>query len=465
MTDLALLSALELAQAIRQGTVSPLDVTTTFLEQIEQHNETVGAFCHVAAETALSVAKLQTEQLAQVDSTDYLPPFFGVPTAIKDLNQIQGMPTSYGVATLRDKVAEYDDGVVMRLKQAGFNFLGKTTTSQLGTMPYTEPPGFLPSRNPWHLDHTAGGSSGGAAAAVAAGFCPIAQGSDGGGSLRGPGSCCGLVGFKPSRGRVSFAPVGDFQSGIASNGPLSRTVLDAAALLDVMAGYMTGDPYWLPKPDVAFWETAQKSPRPLRLAYHFSMPPFSSTATVQHGVKTAIAKLETAGHHLEEACFDASALVEPFSIIWKSGVGASGLPLQLLETLNQWLGEESVSAGDYLRAVQTMHVLSRQIVGFMEQYDALILPVFSHQPPKVGEWSHLKPVDTVQKIIEWIAPCPPSNAAGLPAIAIPVGFDDQGLPLSVQIVGKPAADATVLALAHQLEQLLKFPRQLPALFE
>ena len=464
MTELALQTALDLAQSIRKRELSPLEVTEYFLDRIVQQDQIVGSFCHLASETAIATAKAQTEQLSKISDPSNLPPFFGIPIGIKDLNTVAGMPVSYGVAALKDHIAERDDGVVTKLKQAGFVILGKTSTSQIGTFPYTEPPGFLPTRNPWHLDHTAGGSSGGSAAAVAAGFCPIAQGSDGGGSLRGPASCCGLVGFKPSRGRISNAPVGDYQSGIASQGPLSRTVLEAAAMVDVMGGYMTGDPYWLPKPKMPFFESTQQSPQKLRIAYHFSMLPFISTPTIQQGVKTAIATCETLGHHLEDAFFEAGELVEPFITIWKAVVGASGIPLPLLEPINQWLAETSGTAGEYLQAVRQMQIISRQIVTFMLQYDALILPVYSHQPPKVGAWSHIGPAETVQKIIEWVAPCPPFNASGLPAIAIPVGFDDQGLPLSVQIIGKPAADATVLALAYQLEQQLNFPRQLPAQF-
>jgi len=464
MTELALQTALDLAQSIRKRELSPLEVTTYFLERIAKQDHIANNFCYVATETAIATAQEQTEQLSNTSDLSTLPPFFGVPIGIKDLTAVAGMPVSYGVAALKGYIADRDDGVVTKLKQAGFVILGKTATSQIGTFPYTEPPGFLPSRNPWHLDHTAGGSSGGSAAAVAAGFCPIAQGSDGGGSLRGPASCCGLVGFKPSRGRISNAPVGDYQSGIASNGPLSRTVLEAAALLDVMAGYITGDPYWLPLPEMPFVESTRRSPQKLRIAYHFSVPPFPSTAAIQRGVKTAIAACEALGHNLEEACFDAGELVKPFITIWKAGVGAAGIPLPLLEPVNQWLGETSGTAGDYLQAVRQMQVISRQIVAFMGQYDALILPVYSHQPPKIGQWSHLGPAETVQKIIEWVAPCPPFNASGLPAIAIPVGFDDQGLPLSVQIIGKPAADATVLALAHQLEQQVNFPRLLPAQF-
>ncbi len=465
MTDFSPLSALEIAQLIRSKQISPLEITQYYLDRLDAHDQIVGSFCYLAREMAIADAKQKTEYLAGLTNLDPLPPFFGVPIAIKDLNSVAGMPVSYGVAALKENIAEYDDGVVSKIKAAGFTILGKTTTSQLGSFPYTEPPGFLPPRNPWHLDHTAGGSSGGSAAAVAAGFVPIAQGSDGGGSVRTPAACCGLVGFKPSRGRVSQAPVGDYQSGIATHGPLSRTVLDAAALLDVMEGYITGDPYWLPSPDRPFLETTRIDPGKLRLAYGLSLAPFPSSDPIQTGVARAIAACEALGHELIESCFDATALIEPFAEIWKAGVGASGLPLPLLEPVNQWLGETSGTAGDYLRGVRQMQVISRQIVAFLEQYDALILPVFSHQPPQVGEWGHLPPGDVVQRIIQWIAPCPPANAAGLPAIAIPVGFDDQGLPLSVQIIGKPAADALVLALAHQLEQQLNFPRQLPPQFQ
>ncbi|MFM1842299.1 MAG: putative amidase, partial [Cyanobacteriota bacterium] len=312
MTELALQTALDLAQSIRKRELSPLELTQYFLDRIAQRDHVIGGFCHVAPEMAIATAQAQTEQLGRTDDFNNLPPFFGVPIGIKDLNAVVGMPVSYGVAALKDHIADRDDGVVKKLKQAGFVILGKTTTSQIGTFPYTEPPGFLPSRNPWHLDHTAGGSSGGSGAAVAAGFCPIAQGSDGGGSLRGPASCCGLVGFKPSRGRISNAPVGDYQSGIASNGPLSRTVLDAAVLVDVMGGYITGDPYWLPQPEIPFLQSTQDALPRLRIAYHLTLPPFSSSSVVQGGVKTAIAACGELGHILEEACFEAGELVEPF---------------------------------------------------------------------------------------------------------------------------------------------------------
>ena len=465
MSNFALTSALDLAQQIRRKEISPLELTHFFLNRIESHNPKLGSFSYLAAEAAIADATQKTEQLGKIRDPQQLPPFFGVPTSIKDLNAVAGMPTSYGVAGLQGNISAYDDGVVTRIKQAGFIILGKTATSELGSFPYTETPGLPPVRNPWHLDYTAGGSSGGAAAAVAAGFCAIAQGSDGGGSVRGPASCCGLVGLKPSRGRISLAPVGDYQSGIAVAGPLARTVADAAAWLDVLAGYTTGDPYWLPEPEVSFLEASRQTPTKLRLAYAFTVPPFTAVDEVcQRGVKWAIAELEAMGHHLEEACFSGEGLVESFTQIWQAGVGATGLPLAMLSPVNRWLGETSGSAGDYLQAVRQMQVLSRQIVAFFDQFDALILPVYGHQPIKIGEWADLSPAQTVEKIIHWISPCPPANATGLPAIAIPVGFDEKGLPYSVQILGKPADEATILAIASQLEGVSHFTQTVPKLF-
>lgn len=465
MHDLAFVSALELAQKIRQREISPLELTQFFLNRIEQYDSRLGSFFHVAAEMAIADAREKTEKLATLSDLNQLPPFFGVPTAIKDLNSVMGMPVTYGVAALKDNIGLYDDGVVSRMKQAGFVILGKTATSELGSFPYTETPNFLPTRNPWHLDYTAGGSSGGSAAAVAAGLCPIAQGSDGGGSVRGPAACCGLVGIKPSRGRVSLAPVGEFQSGIAAIGPLARTVADAAALLDVMSGYITGDPYWLPDPEIPFVEAVGQSIPQLRIAFAYGVPPFADTdAAGKLGVDTTVRYLESLGHQIESVCFDGQGLVEPFTKIWQSGVVAAGLPLELLSPVNRWLGEQSLSAGDYLQATRQMHVISRQIVGFFTEFDILVLPVYGHQPIKIGEWADLDSAETIQKIIEWVSPCPPCNASGLPAIALPVGWDEIGLPIGVQLIGKPADEATLIALAAQLEAMTPERSRRPADF-
>ncbi|HEY9659088.1 MAG TPA: amidase, partial [Allocoleopsis sp.] len=267
--DLAFASALEQADLIRRKELSPLELTQLYLKRIQQLDGQLGSFFTVIADQAIADAEVKTEQLAQ-NSSD-LPPFFGVPIAIKDLNAVAGVPFTCGSKALQGYIAPYDDGIVTRIRQAGCVILGKTATSEMGSLPYTEPDGFLPARNPWNLDHTAGGSSGGAAAAVAAGLLPIAQGSDGGGSIRIPACCCGIVGIKPARGRVSYAPIGDALSGLATNGSLGRTVADAAALLDVMSGYIPGDPYWLPDPEIPFVEVAQRAAQaplsPLRIAF------------------------------------------------------------------------------------------------------------------------------------------------------------------------------------------------------
>ncbi|NEP22926.1 amidase family protein [Moorena sp. SIO3I6] len=450
--DLAFTPALDQAQLIRKGEISPLELVQLYLERIEALNPQLGSYFTVASEMALADAKAKTEQLAQTTDTSKLPPFFGVPIAIKDLRAVEGLPCSFGVAALKDNIANYDDGVITRIKQAGFIILGKTATSELGSLPYTEPPGFPPARNPWNLDYTPGGSSGGSAAAVAAGLSPIAQGSDGGGSLRGPAFCCGLVAIKPTRGRISSAPVGDFQSGIASIGPMARTVADAAALLDVMSGYITGDPYWLPDPEISFLEATHQQLDNLRISFATSIKPMGEASAVcEKIVVETVQRLEGMGHLVERGCPDFSDIVEPFKTVWQAGVTSAGIPLEALSPINRWIAEQSGTAGEYLQAVTKLQIIARQIVGFFNNYDVLVLPTYLHPPIRVGEWDDLSYEETLENIINWIGPCPPFNATGLPAIAIPVGFDDKGLPVGIQLVGPPASEATLLALAAQLE--------------
>ncbi|MBF2049138.1 MAG: amidase [Elainella sp. C42_A2020_010] len=452
-TDLAFASALTQAQLIRSREISPLDLVSLYLDRIQQLDSQLGSYVTVIADQALADAKAKTEQMAAANSD--LPPFFGVPIAIKDLTAVQGVRCTYGSPALLDNVSAYDDAVVARIKQAGFVILGKTSVSELGSLPYTEPVGLPVARNPWNLDHTAGGSSGGAAAAVAAGLCPIAQGSDGGGSVRGPAFCCGLVGLKPARGRVSFAPVGDHQSGIGVNGVLARTVADAAALLDVLAGYVVGDPYWLPDPERPFLQSARPNAttsRAYRIAYTTEVLPIGKAdPDCQQAVLDTAHHLEQLGHQLEANCPDFSGLEEPFVVIWRAGVATAGLPAEVLSPLNRWLLSQQDSSGTYLKAVWAMQMVARRLVSFFEQYDALLLPVYLHPAIQVNEWGELPPEETLQRIIHWIAPCPPANATGQPAIAIPTGLSSTGLPVGVQLIGRPADEATILALAAQIE--------------
>ncbi|MDB9379012.1 amidase family protein, partial [Nodularia sphaerocarpa] len=227
---------------------------------------------------------------------------------------------------------------------------------------------------------------------------------------------------------------------------------DAAALLDVMSGYFTGDPYWLPDPQPSFLAATTQKLGNLRIAFSTKIPPLGEAdANCQQGVMQTVKLLAEFGHTITEKCPDLTALVEPFQIVWQGGVAASGLPIEALQPMNQLLFSRTGSVGEYLRAVSQMQIVARQIVAFFDTVDILVLPVYLHSPIRVGEWANLSPAETFQKIIHWVAPCPAFNATGQPAIALPVGFDSNGLPMSVQLIGKPAAEATLISLAAQLE--------------
>ena len=463
--DLAFTSALDQADLIRRREISPLELTELYLRRIEQLNPKLGSYVWVMADQAIAEARAKTEHLAT--HPEDLPPFFGVPISIKDLNPIAGVPCSYGIALARKRIAEEDDGLMPIIREAGFVTLGKTATSQLGSLPYTEPPGFPPARNPWNLDFTPGGSSGGASSALAAGLCAIAQGSDGGGSLRGPASCCGLVGMKPSRGRVSFTPVGERLNGLATNGPLGRTVTDTAALLDVMAGYIVGDPYWLPNPDHSFLAATQQRPSTLRIGILTEFPPLGKAhPTCQTKVQETATLLESLGHHVETVePPDLSALIEPFTVAWQCVVSESNVPWFALERMNRWLLWRAwrIGSGAYLRAMANLQRVSRQIVQYFYPYDVVLTPTFLHPTIRVGEWQKLSSAKILENVIRWVAPCPPFNATGLPALSLPAGFDDNQVPIGVQLVGRPGADETILAVAAQIEAAQPWAHLKPAM--
>jgi amidase len=457
MTDLFFTTARNQAELIRAGKISPLELTKLYLDRIAQIDPQIGAFFVVAADRSLAIAKAQTAQLIKATN---LPPLFGLPTAIKDLNPVAGLPCSYGVAALKDQVAKADDGITTLVQQAGFNILGKTATPELASFPYTEPAGFSPTRNPWNLDYTPGGSSGGAAAAVAAGLLPIAVGSDGGGSLRGPAHCCGLVAIKPTRGRVSDAPTGDRLSGLAINGPLARNVQDAAILLDALAQRLPGDLYCLPTPVISFEAAAQQAPGSLRIAVCKSFPPFTNLDNVSGAAIDRVADiLSNLGHQLSTITLEVGALIDPFTTVWQTAVAASGIPLPALCEFNQWLHNRSGSAGEYLNALYQMQGIARQIVAQWQNFDVLLAPVYLHPTIKIGAWAQLAPAEIMAKIADWVSPCPIFNATGQPVVVLPV--DTTKLPLGVQLVGNLGAEALLISLAAQLEAQLppvSYPR-------
>lgn len=463
--DLAFTPAVEQARLIRAKEVSPLELTELYLRRIEHLNSQLGSYITVATDQAIADAKAKTEALA--GNPEDLPPFFGVPISIKDLNSVAGLPCTYGLKVLKNQIATEDDGVVQHIKQAGFIILGKTTPSEMGTLPYSEPDGFPPARNPWNLQHTPGGSSGGAAAALAAGLCAISQGSDAGGSIRGPAFCCGLVGIKPSRGRITMAPFGDRLSGIASNGPFGRTVADAAALLDAMSGYVAGDPYWLPSPPESFLSATTTPPQRLRIGFVTAVAPVGEATPVCRNAVLDTAKLlEALGHDVEPGALpDLSELIGPFTIIWQAVLDEARVPELVLGKMNRWLRSRArfASCGKYLRAVDAMQMVARRIVASLDHLDVLVLPTYMYPAIRVGEWARVRSPKALENIIGWIAPCPPFNASGQPAISIPTGFTDQGLPIGVQLVGRPAAETTLIALAAQLEAAKPWSHHRPSI--
>src|ERR1700682_4685814 len=250
-------SAIELASMVRSGEVSARELVQCSLDRIEELNPTLNAFVPVDADGALAAADL----LKPGDER----PFAGVPMAIKNTRPVKGLRLTYGCSLMADYVCDYDHNVTRRLRDAGFMIVGTTTLPEYGILPTSEARLFGPTRNPWDLQRTPGGSSGGAAAAVTAGIVPVAHGNDGGGSIRIPAACCGLVGLKATRGRVSVAPeLGD--SSLTIDGVLTRTVADTAAILDVLAGYEPGDATWAPPPSEPFAQSAATEPGTLRIA-------------------------------------------------------------------------------------------------------------------------------------------------------------------------------------------------------
>ncbi|HAL26408.1 MAG TPA: amidase, partial [Chloroflexi bacterium] len=313
MSDLHDLTALDAAAAVRCGGVSPVELVEHALERIARLDAQVGAFVTVTAEAARGQAKLAERAVRDADDRAVLPPLLGVPTAIKDLNLTAGIPTKLGSRAFADWVPDVDDHVVTLLRAAGTISLGKTATPEFGLPCYTETDIGPPARTPWDTSRLAGGSSGGAGAAVSSGFIPVAQGSDGGGSIRIPASVCGLVGLKTSRGRVSKGPMDIDSSRLSVYGPLARTVRDAAVFLDAVAIPQPGDPD--PLPPLPAGETflgwCKREPGPLRIGRYLDSPIQSEVdPQVRDAWEQAAALLASLGHEV----VDVAAPVPPEAI-------------------------------------------------------------------------------------------------------------------------------------------------------
>jgi amidase len=472
VTDLLLRSATALATLVHSGEVGARELVETSLRRIEQLDPAINAFTHVAAESALAAA----DAIGPGDPR----PFAGVPIAVKDNRPVVGMPLTMCSDLFGDYVARHDAFLVRRLRDAGFVIVGKTTLPEMGALPTTESRRFGPTRNPWDLDRTPGGSSGGSGAAVAAGMVPIAHGNDGGGSLRVPAACCGLVGLKPSRGRVSVGPDGG-QSFLGADGVLTRTVADTAATLDVLSGPEPGDAAWAPPPPGDYAELAQRDPGRLRVGLVMTPPIASANVdpVCAQAARDAAALLESLGHEVEELepPWSGLDLGGDFALMFGGGVafvtwiGSRVSRQQVTDAIVEpltWGLWELARDHDTIALMRTqsrLESVARSLITAMAPYDAVLTPALAARPLGIGEvhgrgpdpWDHFSRSGQFTPFTSVI------NVTGLPAIALPLYHGDDGLPTAVHLIGRPVEEHVLLSLATQLESALPWDARRPEL--
>ncbi len=451
------LTALEQADAVRAGTLSPVELVEHCLSRIEALDGEVGAFVTLTADTARAQAR---EAEAAVRRGDDLPPLFGVPLAVKDLDAVEGVPSRLGSVVTEGFVPTWSDTVVVRMREAGTISLGKTATPEFGLPCYTETD-LGTTRNPWDLRLSPGGSSGGAAAAVAAGMLPFAQGSDGGGSVRIPASVCGLFGIKVSRGRISRGPVLGDLTGLSWHGPLARTVADAAALLDAMAGPAAGDPHWAPPPAQTFLSAAREEPGRLRIGR--TRTPIVEDAEVHPHVveayEAASALLEELGHEVVDVPPPfGPELLPHFRVLWSVSAATAPVPPgqeDRLRPLTRWLRElgRGHSAVAFAAATAALQGAARRGIAATASCDVLLTPTLAQPPVPVGFFSDgVGPEEEFARMTRWTPFTAILNMTGQPAVSVPLHVSPDGLPIGVQLVGRPADELTLLRLSAQLEQ-------------
>ncbi|MDR7085202.1 amidase [Aeromicrobium panaciterrae] len=468
MAELHELDAIAQSEALRARDVSSVELVEHHLDRIASHSAALGAFITVTAEQALERAAIADAKLTAGDA----PAFTGVPIAIKDLTFTRDIPTSMGSVAMRDFVPPVNAYVVDLIEKAGFVSLGKTNTPEFGLSSYTDNDLIGPARTPWDTSRNAGGSSGGAAAAVAAGLVPLAQGSDGGGSIRIPASACGIIGFKPSRGRVSAGPLGSDWSGLAVDGPLTRTVRDAAALLDVLAHPMPGDIRPLPDPAIPYAEWSRREPGSLRIARW--------SATHLEGIEpgpdalaafdAAGALLESLGHEVVDIPNPFPQALEPqFNIIWSSGIAGVPLPPEAEATLRTntryWRARgATASAIELSQAMQFLEATTREVITGLQSYDALLTPTLA-LPPQPNEWFNESgdPIEDHHRELLFTPYTALYNMSGQPAASLPLHWSAEGLPIGVMLAAMPGQDGALFSLCAQLEAAAPWADRRPTL--
>ncbi|MGD0245914.1 MAG: amidase [Streptosporangiaceae bacterium] len=456
------LTMIELAAAIRSGELSPVVVTDHYLRRTTELNDQVGAFYTVTAELATEQAAEAEKAVAAAEDKAALPPLTGVPIPIKDLNMVAGVRQTLGSVAFENNVPDVDDNVVILLRQAGAVMTGKTATPEFGLPCYTETRIGPPARTPWDLSRSAGGSSGGAAAAVAAGLAPAAQGSDGGGSIRIPSSVCGLFGIKPSRGRVSEGPLVPDLAGLGVNGPLARTVADAALLLDVMAENFPGDMYTQPPLPAGetFLGYARREPGRLRIGRTLQNP--VEGAEVHPDCVAAYeqtsALLESLGHDVEDIGMPLGPDVVPFfETLWYAYATLAPLaPEQeeVLLPLTRYLRGRGVEvrAPELFFAQGYLQAVTRAALVTLNAYDAVLTPTLALPPRPVGWFDEVDPAQNFERQKLFTPYTALYNVSGQPAVNVPLYQNADGLPIGVMLAGRMGDEATLISLSAQLEQ-------------
>jgi amidase len=452
------LTALEQAAAIRAGELSPVELVIHYIERIHRLDRELGAFVTATPDLAVAEAKKAADL---VRAGGDLPPLLGVPIAIKDLAATAGIRTTLGSRLYAEHVPDTDAHSVALLRAAGTISLGKTNTPEFGTCCYTDNDITGPARSPWDTGCNAGGSSGGSAAAVAGGLVPFAHGSDGGGSLRIPASVCGLVGLKPSRGRVSVGPDGGENPGLSIQGPLARTVADAAAMLDALAIPMPGDAYWAPPLPAgeSFLGYAGRDPGRLRIGRYAAAAngavPAPECVAAWDDVSQLLAGL---GHEVEDIELPFRPdIVDCFNTVW--GVKSldpetSAAGEELLRPITRaWRAYGRTKSGaEYAAAVKLLQVRARQAVVATAAYDAVLTPTLGLPPQPLEFFAEDgDPLDNLRRQGAFTPYTGVYNMTGQPAISLPLHWTAAGAPIGVSLIGRPAGEGPLISLSAQLE--------------
>lgn len=464
-------SAHDLAAALRARELSPLEALDHHLARADLLDPRLNAFSFRDDERARDEARAAGERIATTP-VEELPPLCGVPVPIKDLNDVAGWPTSHGSRAVSDEPAAEDDPVVARLRQAGCVVMAKTATPELGTIAMTESYRFGPTRNPWDTDRTPGGSSGGAAAAVAAGMAPIAHASDGGGSIRIPASCCGLVGLKASRNRITS--VVEKLTAASTSGVVSRTVADTAAALDILSAVDPGAWNVAPPHGRAFADEVGEAPGRLRIrvtaANALGLEPAPACVDAVTAAADLLADL---GHDVVEAppsWPDPGEFLVGFLTVWATiSADVDYTDVELLEPHNLANRRQAEATGSiaYVESVSMLQRASRAFVAqFGADVDVLVTPTMAVEPPEVGSvWAGVEddPGAPLTNCTPMAAYTALYNVAGLPALSLPLHVADSGLPVGVQFAAGPWQEAVLLRLGAQIEAAAPWADRRPSL--